>query len=119
MKTRLKKFTEAIEANKFQEVIDEIKSMIKKTIGEKSDEGKINEFVESFKKDQQEIEGLISDSDIHSFYLKYRNQVDDCLKEIKFYDKTAAEVNAFGLYEYIIKGTKAAVKEFVLSIGNK
>ena len=119
MKTRLRKFTEAIEANKFQEVIDEIKSLIEKTI-EKSG-GVLDTFIESYIKDPEEvkIEGLINDSDIYDFYLKYRNQIDDCLKDIKFYDRTATEVNAFSLYEYVIKGTNVAVKEFVSSLANK
>jgi hypothetical protein len=116
MKTRLKKFTEAIEANKFQEVIDEIKSMIEKTI-EKSG-GELNMFIESYIKspDEVKIEGLINDSDIYDFYLKYRNQVDECLKDIKFYDQTATEVGAFSLYEYVIKGTNTSIKEFVASM---
>ena len=78
-------------------------------------------FIESYIKDPEEvkIEGLINDSDIYDFYLKYRNQIDDCLKDIKFYDRTATEVNAFSLYEYVIKGTNVAVKEFVSSLANK
>ena len=119
MKARLKKFTEAIEANKFQEVIDEIKSMIEKTI-EKSG-GELNMFIDSYIKnpDEVKIEGLINDSDIYDFYLKYRNQIDECLKDIKFYDKTATEVGAFSLYEYVIKGTNTSIKEFVTSMVQK
>jgi len=119
MKARLKKFTEAIEANKFQEVIDEIKSMIEKTI-EKSG-GVLNMFIDSYIKnpDEVKIEGLINDSDIYDFYLKYRNQIDECLKDIKFYDKTATEVGAFSLYEYVIKGTNTSIKEFVTSMVQK
>ena len=119
MKTRLRKFTEAIEANKFQEVIDEVKSLIEKTI-EKSG-GVFDTFIESYIKDPEEvkIEGLINDSDIYDFYLKYRNQIDDCLKDIKFYDRTATEVGAFSLYEYVIKGTNTSIKEFVTSMAQK
>jgi hypothetical protein len=116
MRSRIRKFTEAIEVNKFQEVIDEIKSMIEKTInpsGNEVEQEKFIDFIDSYSKDQEEIEKLISDSDIYDFYLKYRNQIDDCLKEIKFYDKTATEINAFGLYEYVIKGTNIAIREFV------
>jgi hypothetical protein len=123
MRNRIRKFTEAIEANKFQEVIDEIKSMIEKTINPSEnvevDQERLIDFIESYSKGQEEIEKLISDSDIYDFYLKYRNQIDDCLKEIKFYDKTATEINAFGLYEYVIKGTMVAIKEFVSSISKK
>lgn len=119
MRKRIRKFTEAIEANKFQEVIDEIKSLIEKTI-EKSG-GDFDSFIESFIKNPEDIkiEGLINDSDIYDFYLKYRNQIDECLKDIKFYDKTAAESNAFSLYEYLIKGTNSAIKEFVTSLVEK
>lgn len=113
MRSRLRKFTEAIEANKFQEVIDEIKSMIEKTI--KNSGGELESFINSYESNPEDvkIEGLIMDSDIYDFYLKYRNQIDDCLKEIKFYDKTATEIKAFGLYEYVIKGTNIAIREFV------
>lgn len=119
MRNRIRKFTEAIESNKFQEVIDEVKSMIEKTI-EKSG-GELESFVESYIKNPEDvkIEGLINDSDIYDFYLKYRNQVDECLKDIKFYDQTSTDVGAFGLYEYVIKGTTRAIKEFVSSMGSK
>lgn len=126
MKARLKKFTEAIEANKFQEVIDEIKDLIEKTVKAKNRKSRdsdqnVEQFVSSYEKNPEDvkIEGLINDSDVYDFYLKFRNQVDECLKDIKFYDKTATEIGAFGLYEYVIKGTNLAVKEFVLSIGKK
>ena len=110
---RIRKFTEAIEANKFQEVIDEVKKMIEKTI-EKSG-GEFKSFVESFIKDPKEvkIEGFINDSDIYDFYLKYRKQIDECLNDVKFFDKPASEIGSFGLYEYTINGTQTAVVEFV------
>lgn len=109
----MRKFTEAIEANKFQEVIDEIKSLIEKTI-EKSG-GEFNSFVESYIKNPKEvkIEGLINDSDVYDFYLKYRNQIDECLNEIKFYDLVPSEISVFGLYDFTLSGTQAAILEFV------
>ena len=44
-----------------------------------------NDFIESFVRNPEEsqIEGLINDSDIYDFYLKYRNQVDEILSKIK------------------------------------
>ena len=113
MKNRIRKFTEAIEANKFQEVIDEVKSMIEKTI-EKSG-GEFNEFVNSYIKNPKDIkiEGLINDSDVYDFYLKYRNQIDECLNDINFYDTPPSESGVFGLYEYTIVGTLNAVLEFL------
>jgi hypothetical protein len=110
---RIRKFTEAIESNKFQEVIDEVKKMIENTI-EKGG-GEFKSFVESYIKNPKEvkIEGLINDSDIYDFYLKYRNQIDECLNDIKFYDTNPSELGTFGLYEYTINGTLSAVLEFV------
>ena len=116
---KIKKFTEAIQANKFQEVIDEIKSLIEKTI-EKSG-GDFDSFIESFIKTPKDvkIEGLINDSDVYDFYLKYRNQIDECLKDINYYDTTPSELGAFGLYEYTIVGTNSSILEFVKSLINK
>lgn len=99
--------------NKFSEVKDEIKSMIENTI--KNSGGEYNSFVESFKKnpDDVKVEGFINDSDIYDFYLKWRNDIDEKLNDIKFFDQMPSKSNSFGLYEYIIKGTERAFKEFV------
>jgi len=113
----MRKFTtlilEADDASKYIEVTDEIKKMIENTI-EKSG-GEFKSFVESYIKnpDDVKIEGLINDSDVYDFYLKYRNQVDEVLNSVKFYGETPESMNIFGLYEFIIKGTQKAVNEFV------
>jgi len=110
---RIRKFTEAIESSKFQEVIDELESLINSTIDNSG--GELKSFVESFIKDPNEvkIEGLINESDIYDFYLKYRNQIDECLNDINFYDNPPSEIGALGLYEFTIKGTMISVQEFV------
>jgi hypothetical protein len=115
---RIRKFTEAIEANKFQEVIDEVKSLIESTI--ENSGGEFKSFIDSFIKEPNEvkIEGLINESDIYDFYLKYRNQIDECLNDINFYDNPPSEIGALGLYEYTIKGTMVSVKEFVKQLSN-
>lgn len=121
MRTRLRKFTEAMEASKFTEVIEEIDSMIEKTIQESKSDKKL--FIESFIKTPKEvkIEGLRNDSDINSFYKKYRNQIDACLSDIKFYDEvpSSSKIGAIGLNDYVIKGTMFAVKEFVMTLLEK
>lgn len=119
MKDRIRKFTEAIETNKFSEVIEEVKNLIEKTI-EKSG-GEFKTFVDSYIKNPNDIkiEGLINDSDIYDFYLKFRNQIDECLNEIKFYDNSPSELGVFGVYEYIIKATQESVNEFVKSLSEK
>ena len=113
----MRKFTtlilEADDASKYTEVTDEVKKMIETTI-EKSG-GEFKSFVESFIKnpDDVKIEGLINDSDVYDFYLKYRNQIDEVLNSVKFYGETPESMNVFGLYDFIIKGTQKAVSEFV------
>jgi hexokinase len=101
------------DTSKFTEVKDEIKSMIEKTI-EKSG-GEFSSFVDSFKKNPEDVkvEGFINDSDIYDFYLKWRNDIDEKLNDIKYFDQVPSKNNSFGLYEYVIKATEKAFKEFV------
>lgn len=109
--------TEAEEnSSKFLEIKDEIKSMIEKTI--ENSGGEFDLFVESFKKNPQDvkIEGFINDSDIYDFYLKWRNDIDEILNDIKFFDESPNKINAFGLYEYVIKGTQRSVEELIKTI---
>ncbi len=105
--------TDKVDKDKYKEVLDEIKSMIESTI-ERSG-GEFNSFVESYIKDSEsvKIEGLINESDIYEFYLKFRNQIDELLNDIKFYDTPASELSSFGLYDFLIKGTLKSIDEFV------
>ena len=100
----------------FTESTSAVKELIDGTI-EKSG-GEFESFKESFLKDPKEtkIEGLINDSDIYDFYLKYRNDIDEMLGDINFYDEVPSENNVFGLYDYVIQGTMKAVEEFVKKI---
>ena len=107
------KETDESESSKFTEIKDEVKSMIEKTI-EKSG-GELSQFVESFNKNPEDvkIEGFINDSDIYEFFLKWRNDIDEVLNDIKFFDENPVEINAIGLYDYVIKGTERAFQEVV------
>jgi len=99
--------------SKYSDIIDEVKSMIEKTI--ENSGGEFNSFVEEFKKNPEDvqIEGLINDSDIYDFYLKWRNDIDEILNDVKFFDESPTDINAFGLYEYLIKGTERCVLEVI------
>ena len=110
------KETDESESSKFTEIKDEVRSMIEKTI-EKSG-GELNQFVDSFNKNPEDvkIEGFINDSDIYDFYLKWRNDIDEVLNDIKFFDENPVEINAIGLYDYVIKGTERALQEVVKMI---
>lgn len=102
-----------VDSSKYMEIKDEIKSMIEKTI-EKSG-GEFASFVDKFVKEPEDvkIEGLINDSDLYDFYLKFRNDIDELLNDLKFFGNPPSEVNAIGLYDYLIKGTQKAIEETV------
>lgn len=113
----IKRYTQFIkesdETSKYNDFKEEVKSMIEKTI--QNSGGEFNSFIESFNKNPEDtkIEGLINDSDIYDFYLKWRNDIDEILNDINFFDEVPSELNAFGLYEYVIKGTERCVIEIV------
>jgi hypothetical protein len=101
-----------VESN-YDEVLQELKEMVESTI--QNGGGEYNQFLESFLKDPEEvkIEGLINDSDIYDFYLKHRNQIDECLNGIDFYNTPVEELNITGLYDFVIVGTKKSVEELI------
>jgi hypothetical protein len=119
----MRKFTtlikESDDPSKYTEVTDEIKKLIEGTIDKSG--GEFNQFVESFIKNPEDIkiEGLINDSDVYDFYLKYRNQIDEVLNSVKFYQTDPEEMNVFGLYDYMIKGTQKSIEEFVKMLAEK
>lgn len=108
-----------VNSGKFTEIKEEVKSMIEKTIEESG--GEYNSFIESFIKNPSDIkiEGLINDSDIYDFYLKWRNDIDEILNESKYFDEIPSENNSFGLYDYVIKGTQKAIEEVVKMLSTK
>lgn len=102
-----------VDSGKYTELKDEVKSMIEKTI-EKSG-GEFKSFVDKFIKspDDVKIEGFINDSDIYDFYLKFRNDIDELLNDIKYFNEVPSESNTLGLYDYIINGTTKALNQIV------
>jgi hypothetical protein len=108
--------TDASDSSKYTEVIEEVKSMIDKTIEESGGESK--SFIKSYTKNPKDVKvrGFINDADIYDFYLKWRNDIDEILNSLKFFDEMPTKNNAFGLYEYVIKGTEKAFLEIVKMI---
>ena len=82
------------------------------------DKKTISDFLSSYVKDQDsnQIVGLINDSDIYDFYISYRNDIDQLLSDISFYDEVPSEIGSFSLYDYVVKGTKKAILDLVTSI---
>jgi hypothetical protein len=103
--------------NKYKDIKEEVISLIEKSLSS-SDKKVFDDFTTSFIKDPKDnqIEGLINDSDIYEFYLKYRNDIDEVLSDVKYYDVIPSSLNVFGLYDYIVSGTLRAVLELITLI---
>jgi hypothetical protein len=103
----------------YTDLQEDLKEMIEKSLNT-SDQKTSEDFIEAYLRDSEknQIEGLINDSDIYEFYLKYRNNIDQILSEINFYEEKPSDMDSFSLYDYIIVGTKKAIKE-VLNMINK
>jgi hypothetical protein len=99
----------------FIEIKEYLMELIEKSLN--SSDGKTKEdFIAAYLRDEEknQIEGLINDSDVYEFYLKFRNQIDEILSKIDFYNEKPSDLDSFSLYDYIIIGTKRAIKETLL-----
>lgn len=90
----------------------EVREMIENSL-KTSDIKTIDDFIKAYIRNPEEtqIEGLINDSGVYEFYLKYRNDIDELLSNINFYDEVPSELGSFSLYDYVIRGTKRAIEE--------
>ena len=106
--------------SEYKDIKEDIIEMIEKSL-KTSDNKTFEDFVSAFIRNSEEtqIEGLINDSDVYEFYLKYRNDIDELLSKIKFYDEVPSEITSFSLYDYVIKGTKKAISEIVTMISEE
>lgn len=117
----IKKFINFInEADEFDmdDEVSDIKSEIDKMIEdslETSDIKTVDDFKLAYKRNQEDnqIEGLVNDADVYEFYLKWRNDIDEILSKVNFYDEIPSEMSSFSLYDYVIKGTKRAILEVI------
>jgi len=100
--------------SKYTELKGELTEMIKASLNTEDDKT-FEDFIDAYNKNPEEtqIEGLINDSDIYEFYLKWRNDIDDILSDINYYDEVPSELKVFSLYEYVIQGTKKSVGELI------
>lgn len=101
----------------YKEIKDKVISLIQDTIDEEKQYDSVDEFVDSYiKKGDIDIRGLIKQDDLYQFYLDWRNDIDEILNNINFFDEVPSKMNSIGLYDYIITGVKKAVKEVVKMI---
>jgi hypothetical protein len=98
----------------YDDLKNDVKEMIEKSL-KTSDKKTSKDFISAYLRDpdKTQIEGLINDSDIYEFYLKYRNNIDQILSETNFYDEKPSDMDSFSLYDYIIVGTKKALKNIL------
>lgn len=105
---------EAVKDPIFDSMKDDVSKMIEETI--KNSGGKsVKDFAQSYVKTPEDvkIEGLINDDQVHDFWLKYENEIDELLNKVKFFDESPNELNAIGTYKYIIASTNRAILEIV------
>jgi hypothetical protein len=97
----------------FIEVKDELMSMIEETAKKQKQEP--NSFLKEFLKNPKDvkIDGLVTDSDVFEFYKKWGNDIDEILNKIKFFNERPSDLNAIGLYKYLIIATEKAIVEFL------
>ncbi len=92
---------------------EDLLKMVEKSLNS-SDAKTIEEFVSAYLRDSEknQIEGLINDSDIYDFYIKYRNQIDEILANTDFFNNLQdfqKSSNSLGLYDLLVKGTVEAI----------
>lgn len=106
--------SDELSLDRFPDLKEEIEQMIKKSLGSESDKV-LSDFIDAYTRapEDNSIEGFINDSDIYEFYLMWRNDIDDILSAVNFFDEVPSEMKVFSLYDYIIQGTKKAVQEVI------
>lgn len=104
-------------SEKYSELRSEISELIQNSL-KTEDVKTVDDFISAFLKNPEEsqIEGLINSSDIYDFYLKWRDDIDTILSDVRFYDEIPSELKVFSLYDYVIAGTKKAISEVVSMI---
>lgn len=110
----------AVEFERFSSVKEELLNLISNSVTSE-DMDLVKEFIDSFIKDSEttQIEGLINDSDIYDFYLKFISDIDEILNENNFFEIAPQENGVLGLYDYIVNGTLTAVEYLVEEIRNE
>ena len=69
----------------YRKIKEDLIEMIEKSL-KTSDKKTFDDFISAYIKNPEEtqIEGLINDSDVYEFYLKFRNDIDDILSDKYF-----------------------------------
>ena len=106
------------QSSSYDDVKQDLSEMVEKSL-KSSDKKTKEDFISAYLRDSEknQIEGLINDSDIYEFYLKYRNNIDEILSKENFFEQKPSDLDSFSLYDYLIVGTKKAIKSFLELVG--
>lgn len=120
----MKNFTEYFKLNEdldseLRDKLSEYKSLkrglldlIEKTVDEPEKLLNVQNYMDEYIEDDDVVlEDFVENSDIYDFYLKYQSDIDSLLSDDDFFDKYPSELNVYSLYDYVIEGTKEAVKK--------
>lgn len=101
----------------YKDMKEELITSIEESISS-SDMDLVSDFINSFINDPETttIEGLSNDSDIYEFYLKFTNDIDEILQKKGFFDDSPSSKGKLGLYDYLVEGSRVAIKEIMLII---
>lgn len=101
-------------SDEFKSLKSELLDMIEKSLNS-SDINVVDDFINSYLDDDSEsvIEGLVNDSDVYEFYLKYTDSIDEILNDGEFFKLSPSEHGVVGLYDYLVYGTRKAIKNAV------
>jgi len=100
--------------NDFDDLKEVIRTLITDSLNS-TDNDVFDKFIKSYLEEDSEsiIEGLVNDSDVYEFYLKYTESIDELLNSIEFFNKSVKEHGLVSLYDYMILGARKAVKTIV------
>jgi hypothetical protein len=103
----------------YQELIDAVSELVRATVDKTG--GEYDQLLDSFLStpDDTNIEGLINDADVYDFYILHRAEIDALLNEVGYYGETPETMGVFGLYDYVVTGTRRALEETVRMMTEK
>lgn len=106
----MKRFNSFLTEGKHDKLRDDFIAIVKKSLNT-DDITTVKTFLNAFTAGKGEITALSNDVDVFDFYTEYRTDIDEILSDEKYYDQVPSENGVYGLYDYVVAGTKVAIKK--------
>lgn len=98
-------------SNEYKSLKRGILELVEKTVEGSEKLLNVQNYMDEYVEDEDTIlDEFVENSDVYDFYLKYQSDIDSLLSDDEFFDKYPSEINVYSLYDYVIEGTKEAVK---------